>query len=135
MYFRGYFALLNGSNFEVICIIPIFGVIFGQKLGYLAPCGAHIWSYPHCYAIHFEEIPSYLSWMHIYGYFALSNGQNREVIRIISILGGHFGKNVGIWPPGVSIYMVTPHCFAINLEEIPPCIVMKVFLWLLCMIK
>jgi hypothetical protein len=33
MYFCGYFALSNGPNWEVICIIPIFGVIFGQNLG------------------------------------------------------------------------------------------------------
>jgi hypothetical protein len=30
MYFCGYFALSNGPNWEVIWIIPIFGVIFGQ---------------------------------------------------------------------------------------------------------
>ena len=35
----------------------------------------------------------------------------------------------------MSIYRITQHCFAINLEEIPSRIVLKVFLWLLCMIK
>ncbi len=33
LYFCGYFALSNGPNWEVICIIQIFGVIFGQNLG------------------------------------------------------------------------------------------------------
>jgi hypothetical protein len=33
MYFCGYFALSNGPNWEVIDIIPIFGVIFGQNVG------------------------------------------------------------------------------------------------------
>jgi hypothetical protein len=27
------FALIHGQNYEVICIIPIFGVIFGENLG------------------------------------------------------------------------------------------------------
>ena len=31
---------------------------------------------------------------------------------------GHFGKNVGIWPPRVPIYRVNPHYFVINNEEI-----------------
>ena len=35
----------------------------------------------------------------------------------------------------MSIYQITPHCFAINLKEIPSCFVCKLFLWLLCMIK
>jgi hypothetical protein len=33
MYFFGYFALSTGPNWEVIGIIPIFGVIFVQNLG------------------------------------------------------------------------------------------------------
>ncbi len=106
---------------------------FWSKTGYLAPCGAHIWSYPHCYAIHFEEIPSYLSWMHIYGYFALSNGQNREVLRIISILGVILVKMWVFDTPGCPCIWLPP--LFCNLEDIPWCIVLKVFLWLLCIIK
>ena len=41
---------------------------------------------------------------------------------------GHFGQTMGIRPPGVSIYRVTPHCFAINIEEIPSCFIMNVYL-------
>jgi hypothetical protein len=33
MYFCGYFALSSDPNWEVICIIPIFGIICGQTLG------------------------------------------------------------------------------------------------------
>jgi hypothetical protein len=58
MYFCGYFALSNGPNWEVICIIPIFGSIFGQKLG-IWPPGVTIYRVnPQCFAINFEEIPS-----------------------------------------------------------------------------
>jgi hypothetical protein len=31
--FWGYFVLINGRNWEVICLIPIFGGIFGQNFG------------------------------------------------------------------------------------------------------
>jgi hypothetical protein len=31
--FCGYFALPSGPNWKVICIIPIFGNIFGKNLG------------------------------------------------------------------------------------------------------
>jgi hypothetical protein len=33
MYFCGYFTFSNGPTWEVIWIIPIFGVIFGKKMG------------------------------------------------------------------------------------------------------
>ena len=32
--FFGYFVLSNGPNLEDFCIISIFGVIFGQNLGF-----------------------------------------------------------------------------------------------------
>ena len=67
-----------------------------------------------------------LSWMYICGYFALSNGPNREVPWIILIFGVNFGQNIGIWPPGVPIYRVTPRCFAIYFEEIVSCFVLYV---------
>ena len=41
---------------------------------------------------------------------------------------GHFGQTMGIRPPGVSLYRVTPHCFVIYIEEIPPCFIMNVYL-------
>jgi hypothetical protein len=34
MYFCGYYVLSNGQNWELSSIISIFGVIFGQKLGF-----------------------------------------------------------------------------------------------------
>jgi hypothetical protein len=33
MYFFGYFVVSKCPNWEIICIIPIFGVIFGPNLG------------------------------------------------------------------------------------------------------
>ena len=32
--FFGYFVLSNGPNLEDFCIISLFGVIFGQNLGF-----------------------------------------------------------------------------------------------------
>ncbi len=46
-----------------------------------------------------------------------------------------FGENLGIWPPGVTIYWVTPHCLDINFEEILSCFVLNVCLWLYCVMK
>ena len=34
MYFCGYLVLCNGPNWEDFSIISIFGVIFGQDLGF-----------------------------------------------------------------------------------------------------
>jgi hypothetical protein len=99
MYFCGYVALSNGANWEVIWIIPIFGVIFGQNLGIWPPGWPAIGS-PHCFAINFEEIPSCFVLNVFCGYFELSNGPNWDVIWIIPIFGVIFGQNLGIWPPG-----------------------------------
>jgi hypothetical protein len=59
--------------------------------------------------------------MYICGCIALSDGQNRDVIWMISIFGVIavlFGQNVGILPPLVSTYRVSPHWYGIYLEEI-----------------
>ena len=56
--------------------------------------------------------------MYTCGYSALSKSPNRESLWIIPILGVIFGQNMGIGPPGVPIYWVTPCCFATNFEEI-----------------
>ncbi len=50
-------------------------------------------------------------------------------------MGVVFGQNLGIWPPGVPIYRITPHCFAINFEQTPSCFVLNVFKWLFYIIK
>ena len=52
-------------------------------------------------------------------------------ICIIPVIGVIFGQTLGIWPPGVPIYRITLHCFAINFEETQSCIV----LWLVYIIK
>ena len=50
-------------------------------------------------------------------------GQNSYDPRLMVQIGkffldntNNFGQNVGFWPPGVSIYGITPHCYAINFE-------------------
>jgi hypothetical protein len=58
MCFCGYFALSNGPNCEVIWIIQICCIIFGQNLG-TWPNGVTIYRVnPYCLAINFEEMPS-----------------------------------------------------------------------------
>ena len=52
-YFCCYFVWSNCPNKEVIWIIPIFWVILGRWV-----LDLHIYDYPHCFAIHFEELPS-----------------------------------------------------------------------------
>jgi hypothetical protein len=42
-------------------------------------------------------------------------------------LGSFFGQNLSIWPPGVTIYRVTPYCLAINFEQIPSCFVLNYY--------
>ncbi len=69
------------------------------------------------------------------GYFVLLKYQNLEVICLIPIFGVIFGQNLDIWPPGVTIYMVIPHCLVIHFEEILPCFVLNVSLCLFCIIK
>jgi hypothetical protein len=74
MYYCGYFALTNGPNWEVIWIIPIFGVIFCQNLG-IWPPGVNIYrvTTPVLLLI-LKKYHHALSWMYFCGYFALSNG-------------------------------------------------------------
>ena len=82
-----------------------------------------------CLVLHFEEMSSCFLLNVFWGYFALIiiNGPNCEVICIIPIFGVIFGENLGIWPPGVTIYGFTPYCFPINFEEMSPCFVLDVF--------
>jgi hypothetical protein len=135
MYFCGYFALSNGPNWVVICIIPIFGVIL-VKIWVFDPLGWPYIGLPHTVLqLILKKYHHLLSWMYFCGYFVLSNGPNWSIIYIIPIFGVISGQNLGIWPPGVTIYRVTPHCFAIIFEEIPSCFVLNVFLWLLCIVK
>ena len=85
----------------------------------------HIWSY-------FGQISVFdpLGRTYIYR-VVLSNAQNRKVLWIIPIFAVIFGQNVKFWPPGVSPYRVTPHCYGIYLEEIWSCFVLNVYLWFL----
>jgi hypothetical protein len=58
MYFCGYFALSNVPNWEVICIIPIFGIIFGQNV--------FLWL---LWIIKWFKMGSYLHNTNIWGHF------------------------------------------------------------------
>ncbi len=102
MYSCGYFALSNGPNLEVICLIPIFGVIFGHNLA-IWPPGVSLYNITTwCLAINFEEILSCFVLNVFCIYFVLPKGPNWEVICIIPICGVIL---VRIWnlpppPPG-----------------------------------
>jgi hypothetical protein len=136
MYFCGYFVLSNGPNWEVICIIPIFGIVFGPNLGIWPSPGVTIYrDTPTVWPLILKKSHHALSWMYFCGYFSLSNGANWEVICIIPIFGIIFSQKLGIWPPGDTIYQGTLYCLAIHLEEISSCFVLNVFLWLLCITK
>ena len=118
MYFWCYFVLSNHSNWEFICIIPIFEVIFGQNMG-IWPPGVIIYRVtPTVLPLILKKYHYGLSWMYFCCYFVLSNHSNWEFICIIPVFEVIFGQNMGIWPPGVLIYRVTPLCFAIYFEEI-----------------
>ena len=58
MYFCGYFVLSYVPNWEAICIVPIFGLVFGKIWLNASPRHDHIYVTPHCFTIKFEEAPS-----------------------------------------------------------------------------
>jgi hypothetical protein len=111
-------ALSNGPNREVIWIIRIFGVIFGQNVGFWHPGSPCIGLPPTVMQLILKTYHHALSWMYVCDCLALSNGSNREVLWIKPMFGVLFRQNMGIWPPGVPIYRVTPRFFAIYFEEI-----------------
>ena len=69
-----------------------------------------------------------LSWMYIWGWITLSNVPNKEGIWIIPIIMVIFGQNVGFWPPGISMYRNTPHCYAILNDYHHPPTIMQLIL-------
>ena len=135
MYFCGYLAWSNGSNCEVICIMSIFGVIFGSKFGFLTIGVPKYRATPTVFQLILNKYLHALFWMYFCGSFLLSNGPNLGVICVITVFGVILGQNWGIWPPGVPLYRIALHCFVINFEETPSCFVLNVFKWLFYMIK
>ena len=106
---------LNGPNREVFFwIIPI---ILVKMWGFDPPGSPYMVLPPTVMQLILNKYHHAFSWMYICGYFALSNGPNREVLWIIPIFVVIFDQNVGFWPPGVSMYGITPCCYAINFEE------------------
>jgi hypothetical protein len=82
---------------------------------------------PHCFAINFEEIPSWFVLNVFVWLLCITKWSDLEVIFLIPIFGVIFGHNFSIWPPGVSLCSVTTCCWAINFEEILSCFVVNVF--------
>ena len=90
---------------------------------------------PHCYAINFEEIPSYFVLNVYLMLFCIIKWSKYGSSFDNSNIWGLSWSKCGYLTPGVSISRGTPHCYAINFEEIPSCFVLNVVLWLLCIIK
>jgi hypothetical protein len=127
IYFCDYSVPSNGSNWEFICITPIFRVIFGQNL-VIWPPGVPMYRVTlHYFAIHFEEIPSCFVLNVFNSNLALPNGSIGEFICLLPIFGDIFGQILFIWPPGMPLYRVTPHCLALDVEEILSWFVLNVF--------
>ena len=114
---------LNGPNREVFLDNTNN---FGQNVGFWPPGSPYMVLPPTVMQLILNKYHHALSWVYICGCFALSNCPNREVLWIIPIFGVFFGQNMGIWPPGVPIYMVSPRCFAIYFEEIASRFVLNV---------
>ena len=91
MFICGYFALSKCPNREVLWIIPIFLVIFGQNVRFWPPGDSMFVIIPSVVQLILNECHYALSWMYICGCFALLNGPNREVLWIIPIFGVIFG--------------------------------------------
>ncbi len=104
IYFCGYFISLKGTNGDVICILPIFEVVFGQDVGTLAP-GVTLYSVTTCcLAIYIEVILSYF----VSNIFLCpSKCPNWEVIWILPIFGVIFGQHLCTCPSGWP-YIVSP---------------------------
>ena len=64
----------------------------------------------------------------------LSEGPNSEDFSIISIFWVMFGQDIGILPPVVPIYSVSPNFYAVDIEDIASRFILNVFLWLSCVI-
>ena len=80
-----YFVLSNGPNWEDFCIISIFGVIFGQNLGFWPP-GAPIYRVPlNCYAVDYGDKASRLNLNVFSGNCMYSNGPNLEDFNIFIV--------------------------------------------------
>ena len=102
MYFCGYFVLSYVPNWEAICIVPIFGLVFGKIWLNASPRHDHIYVTPHCFTIKFEEAPSCFVLNAFCGYFALPNGPNWKVLGIIPIFGILFCQFGHLSPPPAS---------------------------------
>ncbi len=99
---RCYFVVTLVQMVQIICIIPIFGVIFcKKKMGIWPSCVTiDIGLPPTSWQLILKKYHHAVSSIYFCGHFALSNGPNLEVVCIITIFGLIFGQNLGIWPSG-----------------------------------
>ncbi len=126
MYICGYFVLSNDPNREVIWIIPIFRVIFGQNVGFRPPgVSMYMVALP-SFAINLEETPSCIVLIVLLVLLCMIKWSKQGRYLDNFNIWGHFSSKTAHLTPGVSMYRVTPHCYAIQFEEIPSCFVLNV---------
>ena len=93
-----YFVLSNGPNWEDFCIISIFGVIFGQNLGFWPP-GAPIYKVPlNCFAVDYGDIASRLNLNIFFGNCIYSNVPNLEDFNIFIVFDLFWHQKCFFWP-------------------------------------
>jgi hypothetical protein len=134
MHFCVYYVLSNGPNWEDFSGISIFGVVFGQNLGFWPPGVSTYKVPPTCYAIDIEDIasrfklnaflclPFVIKWSKLGGFLHNINAR------------GNFWSKIGFLTPGVPIFRVTLNCHAIDIEDIGARFNLNYFLCLLCVI-
>ena len=79
-----YFVISNGPNWEAFCILSIFGVIFGQNLGF-RPHGCPFIPPLNCYAVDYEDIASRFNLNLFFGNYVYSNDPNWEDFNIFIV--------------------------------------------------
>ena len=139
MYFCGYFVLSYVPNWEAICIVPIFGLVFGKIWVNASPRHDHIYVTPHCFTIKFEEAPSCFVLNAFLWLLCITKWSKLESSWNNTNIWDTFFVNLGIWvplrPPRVTVYRVNPYYSVINFVEKPSSLGLNVFLWLLFIIK
>ena len=109
---RCYFVVTLVQMVQIICIIPIFGVIFCCKKGYLTLLCDHIYRVtPYQLAINFEEIPScFVLDIFLWALCTIKWPKFGSCLHNNNIWA-HFWSKSGYLTFRVTIYKVTRYCF------------------------
>ena len=118
MYLCGYFVLSYVPNWEAICIVPIFGLVFGKIWVNASPRHDHIYVTPHCFTIKFEEAPSCFVLNAFLWLLCITKWFKREVILDNTKIWGHFWLKFGYFaPPGSPCIALPPTVMQLILKK------------------